>query len=157
MNCQNDNNTPFCYRCGVNEFIELNWNIRNTKSAKVTLFVRIVPTQTDFQSEIINAESSTSDALKVADNVVIAGVSEFTLRLEPLQTNTIKMNVLISSVSKVQFLCLCEEVGVVMHETVISKGKYDVPTLILGNLEKVLHIFVFSLLVPLVKCYHQRY
>lgn len=126
---------PLLFNCQVNEYIDLEWTISNEKDNNVVLVLRVLAIQKGLEQ--INHIEQSKNCKSVSDLVIWTGSTERLVRLDKGTSKTIKMKVIITSIAKIQFLCHAEEVGVTLSETVVVKSKYEPPTLILGNLEKM--------------------
>jgi hypothetical protein len=127
------------FSCVANKFFDVEWTLRNLKKTDITLFVRVLPVQQGELCQQPVENESYINRLK-SDIVLWAGTSEFIVKISAGSEKRVMIKALITSAATVQFLCHAEEMGVQLNEKLITKSKYEAPTLLLGCLEKVLWI-----------------
>ena len=70
------------------------------------------------------------------ENVIWVGIQEMCVNLEAKSEKVVCFDVLLPNSGQCNFICQLEDHQVKSVETIISKSKYEAPTIILGSVEK---------------------
>ena len=108
--------------CPLNQVVNLTWQVKNTRTEPVSLFIRIQPR--------INADQNLESVL------VWMGSLEQVVHIDAEAQVHIVLPIIQIAHGVVEFWLQAEEIGVSSNETIIQKSKYEPPIVIMGSLDK---------------------